>query len=139
MTETGSSSSNSANSSTTNKGCQPSSLVSYASNLRMLITKSFLLCYESEEERESNPKGKKQRKIIGIADEEIKKEIDCFMAGKGIGKLENEEAVLKWWSDNKVNYRHINCIARKLSSAPAYQTIQRDYSQRQVIFLMKKS
>ena len=71
----------------------------------MTITKSFLTCYKSEEERESNPKGKKQRKIIGIAGEEIKKEI-CFMAGKGIGKLENEEPVLKWWSNNKVNYPH---------------------------------
>ena len=39
----------------------------------MTITKSFLTCYESEEERESNPKGKKQRKIIGRADEEINK------------------------------------------------------------------
>ena len=41
----------------------------------MTITKSFLTCYESEEERESNPQGKKQTKITGIADEEIKKKI----------------------------------------------------------------
>jgi len=41
------------------------------------------------------------------------------MAGKGIGKLENEEAVLKWWSTNKDYYPRICCIARKLLSAPA--------------------
>ena len=41
------------------------------------------------------------------------------MAGKGKDKLENEEAVLKWWSDNKVNYPHIYCITRKLLFAPA--------------------
>ena len=53
ITETGSFSSNSANSSPTNKVCHPSSSACYASNLR--ITKSFLTCYNSEEERESNP------------------------------------------------------------------------------------
>ena len=41
------------------------------------------------------------------------------MARKGIGKLENEEGVLKWWSYNKANYPHIYCIARKLLPAPA--------------------
>ena len=66
MTETGSSSSNSANSSPTNKGCQPSTSASYASSLRMTIIKSFLTCYESEEGRESNPKGKKEKVTLEV-------------------------------------------------------------------------
>ena len=48
------------------------------------------------------------------------------MTGKGIGKLENEEAVLKWWRDNKVINPHIYCIARKLLPAPVLST----YSER---------
>jgi len=73
MSESNSSSSYSFNSSPSNKGCQPSTSALYASNLRMTVAKIFLDCYEPEEERKSNPKREKQRKIIGITDEEIKK------------------------------------------------------------------
>ena len=34
--------------------------------LRMTITKSVLTCYESEEERESNSKGKKEKVTLKV-------------------------------------------------------------------------
>ena len=40
------------------------------------------------------------------------------MDGKGIGRLENKEAVLKLWGDNEINYPHIYCIERKQLSVP---------------------
>ena len=61
------------------------------------------------------------------------------MAGKEIGKLENEEAVLKWWSNSKIKYLHIYCIARKLLPAPTLSFyLERQFSEAGNIFDEKR-